>query len=430
VKSATRAFWPEFVTQHWGRRPAVLNDAPGLPLAAPEIIFQALIAASERFRAGDPEILVRLVTEERFSLEPKASRPYLPAPEDRCAKDYVERITRKLRGVRFALVINDFPLFDAETWRRLRQFVGGLAREIPAHQSSFALFLGNYTQTPIGIHRDVSVFHFLIEGRKRIHTWPDGHFAPEAVQPITPDLEELKDQPAGRDYDRLLAEATSFEGVPGDVFFWPASTWHIGEWVDRFSMSLSLGLKPVHPEREARNRLLGHLAEPAESTATAVSLAALVRSNGLIGHAASRAVREARSVTRNPELETSLRESWLNRLTACGHRPVPPPLPRKRLKDEDLVRVDADFPIAWVTTADHELICSCGGRSLRIPADPRVERLLERLNRGAAEHVGDLVREHAGVTDVDGVRFVASKTALRTLLSKLRSLRAFADEDE
>jgi hypothetical protein len=52
----TRAnpFWPEFAAAHWGQRPAVFNDAPGLPLASPAEVFSALRAASDRFRAGDP----------------------------------------------------------------------------------------------------------------------------------------------------------------------------------------------------------------------------------------------------------------------------------------------------------------------------------------------------------------------------------------
>ncbi len=84
-------------------------------------------------------------------------------------------MTQKLKGQRFALVLNgSFLGHDAQLWMRMRNLLHGLLAQVPTPESLSAIFLGNYESTPFGVHKDdKSNFQFVIEGRKRMHLWMD-----------------------------------------------------------------------------------------------------------------------------------------------------------------------------------------------------------------------------------------------------------------
>ena len=72
------------------------------------------------------------------------------------------------------------------------------------------------------------------------------------------------------------------------------------------------------------------------------------------------------------------------------------------------------------------MVCSANGHSFTIPADPRIIKLQAQLNSGASVSVGELIAKYTGVTQSEGVEFIASAEGIRTVLSKLYSLRAIS----
>ena len=419
----TPEFWSSFVEQYWGQRPLVIKQPFAKPLTTSDEMFSAIKNASEQFRAGGPDCSFRFYTEEGFLLTGPKLQHYTPEISDSSAADYVDRMTNKLNGRRFGLVISQFQVHEAWLWQRVRKFLRGLSAELEALPwVEIVSFLGNYDKTPFGIHRDeVSVFLFVIEGRKRIYVWPRDYFS---------DSDDVRLE---SDFEQLRRDAVVLEAEAGDIIFWPANFWHVGESVGGLSSSISIAIGPLHPAEIVWNSLLTKIKERLEpSLATSkfpTTPAEVQRRLKLISKMSNLAVAELRKASGDPKLAQSLRVLWLNLITGAGSDYVPPPLPWRVLRDDQVIKGCPERPILWILDTDGEMLCSAQGHSFTIPADPGVIRMFKRLNRGEAARVADLIAEHTGKTMRAGVTFNASPEGIRTVLSRLYSLRAIEERE-
>ena len=416
-------FWASFIEQYWAKRPVLLKRPFAALLSTPARLFHCLVQASDKFRAGDGSVLLRFLVEDQFILQGKNFGPYLPQSKDQSIAGYAQRITQQLGGVRFACILNDVQEHDAELWLGMREFLHRLLAQLPAQIAFPGVFLGNYEKTPFGIHTDpYAVFSFVIEGRKRIHLWP-----PSALRGRTD--ERLR---AGiESYAKLLDEATTLEGEPGDIIYWPAGYWHVGESVGGLAASISLGLEPARPFEDVFDNLIERLKnllmDAARTQCYSFEPEKFQESAATIPRVLEQIKEATRAVGQDDNLERALKSSWLNHLTGSGFLSVPPALPWKPLRDDDIVRGCPDYPIRWTPAADDEVICAANGHSFTIAAHPKILQLIERLNTGAAHQVQDLLAEHAGIVRSDGVEFQADAEEIRALLEKLYSLRALTD---
>jgi 50S ribosomal protein L16 3-hydroxylase len=424
--------WSRFHEEHWGRSPAELRQPMPAPFATPAEVFRELQHACDLFRVGDRTIPLQLITGTETELTGVDLAEHLPQRGDAGIEAYAERVTRRLDGARFTLLLNSCQRHSPLLWRRTRQFLKPLLALIPAYATSPALFLGNYSQTPYGIHRDPSsLFLFVLHGRKRLRVWPGQAFldaerakpprAYQSLRHLRPDVDEAAAQ----------EEALVLEGGTGDVLFCPSTYWHIGESVEGLSLSVNAGLTPVLPGEEIWARLSAEvdrrMREHLEASPLLLTLHDLPEAAGTIPVSAKRAMEELAQASESATLRHALEVSWLNTVTAGGCQPPPPPLPWRRLEDEVVVCADPAFPIRWLPAPDRKIVLSAGGASFTLPANPRVLQLIERLNGGEATPVGRLIAEHAGDGTVDGVRYSASPEGLRTVLSRLYSFRALEE---
>lgn len=401
--------WSHFVEHHWDKRPLLLKRPLDVPLVSGAEAFLGLVEASDRFRAGARKLPLQFYEERGFLLTGPRLDKYLPEASDATVTGYAERVTRMLGGQRFAFVLNgNVFAHEAAAWRRARRFLRGLFREIPMQSSYCAVFFGNYEGTPFGVHKDdKSNFQFVIEGKKRMHLWP------EEVVRSEPGLQDAFD------YRRFLDRAITLEGGPGDVLFWPASYWHIGESVEGLSLSVTVGLRPFaagsadvwqHIARKIEARL-GELpaVEGEDPTTAVIALAEDV----------------LRQAGGDPDLATALKIASLERRSNHGSVDAPPLRPARPLTDDDLVRGSPEDPILWLPAEEEgHAICSANGHSFVIPAAPGVLCLLSRLNAGEVMSVRGWADAHAGTTQVEGIDFEVTREGVRALLEKLYRLRA------
>lgn len=118
-RKLTPEFWSRFVEQYWGQRPLIIKQPFAKPLATSEEMFSAIKNASEQFRTNGSDRFFRFYTEEGFLLNGLKLRQYLPDARDVSAAAYTDRMTAKLNGQRFGLVINQFQARDAALVGRL-----------------------------------------------------------------------------------------------------------------------------------------------------------------------------------------------------------------------------------------------------------------------------------------------------------------------
>jgi len=411
-------FWRSFTENQFERSPLVLKQPFSTPLATTAEVFQGLVNASEQYRAGIRLPPLRFYIGQAWQQAEIGN--YLLEAADGSLACYAERISRKLQGRRFGLIVNEYQSYNPEIWFRIRNFLRGLYAVvgIPPNQSDTTIFLGNYERTPFGLHKDpLSVFTFVIEGQKRIVAWPDEVFH---------DRPEMHDS---LDYEQFLGRATVLEAAAGDLIYWPSSHWHIAESTGELSLSLTVGIdfgfySPIHifssVVRMLQNRLLSSGTVDAQPLDYENRHQSADRLHGII----ERAAQALSDVSREAELEQTLRVAWMNHVTSFGFDGVPPPLPPIRLNDQDAVRVDSNFPLMWLTDDDDEIICSANGHAFSITAHPNIAKLFEELNKGDAHLVKRLVREYAGTKRVADVEYQLSRKEIRALLEKLCSLRA------
>ena len=409
-------FWAEFRRTHWEAKGTVLAHPFAAPIASPAEVFRCLVTAGERYRPRSHDGDVEFCLEGAALLADVGK--HLPRAGDRTAAAYARRVTGLLGGRRFGLVVSELQQYGAPLWFRLRAFVRGLVAAVgPPATAKATLFLGNYRNTPFGLHRGQSSnFMFVIDGRKRILAWPDAYMRRQRTDPTYT-----------LDYRRYRKDAVVLDGTPGDVLYFPSGYWHIGEDVGGVSMAVSLMLfmkaRPAeHVLAHLHERFADHLKDGAPCTGSPGSGARRPRVPGTPSHVES-ALAALRAMGGDGALRRDLTAACLNHATGSGFDAVPPALPVRALAEMAIVRGQPDYPIRWLPAGAGEIVCSANGHAFTIAARPRILALLARLNGGEPARVGDLVREYAAGAHKGGRR-APPPVEIRTLLSKLASLRA------
>lgn len=392
-------FWAGFRRTSWEAKGTVLKQPFATPIASPAEIFRCLVKAGERYRPRSHDADVEFCLEGAALLADVGK--HLPRAGDKTAAAYARRVTELLGGQRFGLVVSELQQYGAPLWFRLRAFVRGLVAAVGAPATAKAtLFLGNYRNTPFGVHRGQSSnFMFVIDGRKRILGWPDAYMHRQKA-----------DATYTLDYRRYRKDAIVLEGTPGDVLYFPSDYWHIGEDVGGLSMAISLML---FMEARPAEHVLPHVEERLATRLGAGTPRAHVQS----------ALTALRAMSSDTGLRRVLTAACLNHATGSGFTAVPPPLVVRTLPETAVVRGHPEYPIRWLPTGTGEILCSANGHAFTMAAHPKILALLGRLNGGEPCRVGDLLREYAG-TARKGGRRALPPVEIRTLLAKLASLRA------
>jgi len=411
-------FWTHFFENYWDKRPILIKQPFASTIGSWDEVLAGLRNAREHFRSSNPGTQTRLYTEDGFSPDKTELKNYLPNSNNLSVDDFFEITSQKLWGQRFAIILNNFQVSSEPLWYRTRAFMAPIIKRYPILSSDAVLFIGNYEKTPLGIHSDeLSVFLFVIKGRKKIYLWPEDYFRDQ--------FDERRDL----DFELLRKDAISLEGEVGDLLFWPNSYWHVGESVGGSSISLSLGLTPLHPDEEIWADLKSKMDEivyKAFDSESAENWTGVSNGNEGLTKVLDLAGNAMRRARRDPNFGLNLEGDRLNRVTSGSFKRVPPPLPWKTLSDDEVVQGCPAYPIKWLVDASHQLVCSANGHSFTIPADPGVIRMLKRLNGGEPHLVRDLLKYYVGTSKANGLEFVATADGIREVLSKLYSLRGIS----
>jgi len=412
---SSRDFWTNFAASYWEKRPRVLRSGLSGPLLTPGETFQALIGASDHYRAGSGTSIDFYIEYAKLIADVGA---HLPDSNDRSLEEYAARISRQIGRRRFGLVVEDIHIYHPTLWLKLRDFLRPLYEMIgiPGDSATSSIFLGNYEKTPFGLHvGDAGTFKFVLQGRKRMRVWPGECFSGKKHLAFT------------RNYEQFLKGSSVLEGEPGNLLYWPSSYWHIGESIaGDVVMSLSVpiffagrpssDLEPIEKWMDQKLSASNHgNLYPLATRALQKSVSKLTASTG-------RMARTLGEASRDVEILRTLQVRSLNRITAFGFNRVPPPLPPEPLEDHENVSSNSNYPLLWIEAGD-ELICSASGHSFSITAHPKILRLLRLLNEGRVSLIKDLIAKYSGVAFKNGIKFDCSPEDIRSLLIKLRCLR-------
>src|SRR6185503_11333826 len=393
-------FWTRLKKQQLSQRPYVLKHACVEPPLSLEEVFRAIVRVSEQSRAGRQNPFVRFYIEHALLQADQGI--HLPQARDGSIEGYAKRITRKLKGQKFGLIIFRFQKLHGQLYLNLRDFMRELYENTntTAYGTYATLFLGDYERSPIGVHYDaeVSTITFVLAGRKRLLVWPPGFFAEGRYNTL--------------DYKRYLKEAVILEAEPGDLIFCPPNYWHVADSEGDLALTLVLGYLNSPEKATVREDLSQILSLVEERLIAADSLnprpfesGDLQESAGDLALDSAKARQALVSLSNDPEFEEVFHIARLNQLSSFYFNAVPPPLPRRPLTDDELVSGNPHYPVLWVACGDGELICSANGHAFSVAGHPNVLKLLERLNSGEICHVGELIEKYAGTGRAGEVEF-------------------------
>lgn len=143
-----------------------------------------------------------------------------PPLHDESVEDWCTRI---FQDKEFGIIINSGERFNDELAGILAQKSLPLFDKVgfPVEGINFTIFIGNYKNTPIGIHQDMpgeNVLHYhLGPGNKRMYTWDESTF------------KELEKKYNHKEIEKLLPYGEEFTFEEGDLYFMPQGEYHVGQ---------------------------------------------------------------------------------------------------------------------------------------------------------------------------------------------------------
>lgn len=364
--------WSRLRTSIVREESTVLESAVRRPLAEESELFDALVRHSTHAHAG---VGLRMYVDGQRWEDPLG--PLSIRAEDRTLEGWFDRLTRSLGTQEVGLIVNNVHALDERIWRRSVEFVARTSQmlRIPPGGAATDVILGRYKRGFFQVHKDDQhVFTFVVQGKKRILTWPFESFAPEVVTSASADT--LRATIGPLDTISPLPIPHVLEGTPSDMLYWPASHWHVAQSDGSFVVTIAVGLLHAPRLRHRLERMVGDLLLEPALTRALLDDDDAGDSAEQIRHALQRGL-ESRSVA--TQLQRAVR-SWR---TGFGFSPLP-----KLSFTSDIPSTEVFTPwlpqlLDWRAVPDTQrLDVFVAGRIFEMPDAPWVRRLLQAVRVG------------------------------------------------
>ncbi|MER5637953.1 cupin domain-containing protein [Kitasatospora sp. NPDC002227] len=406
--------WDEFAARYWDQRPVLIKGVRPAPYELGEVFATAVLST----RPPSPYLMPPNAQFAVGRFQQSEPAGWFPCAEDGSFDGYRRRLDTELaafsKETRYALTVHAFHAFHAGQWERQRAFFEPLWERtgLPLSGAITTLFHGNYEHTPVGVHKDrFATFLFALEGRKRMRFWRERPW----TAPVTTVL----------DYQPYLASSFTAEPEPGDLLYWPADYYHVGESVDGGSAtSVNVGV-PREAHRavyDVDDLLLGKTSDAmVDPDAGLVRLPAATAPLSVPGPPADGALPEALEQTlrvfqeyRDPDrMRDRVTAVSLRNLTASGLCPAPPPEPPRPLDDATAVLARTRVLHA---PAGGALLCAANGHVTRTALTPQqLDPLLHRLAARPPVPVGELLAALPPAAREDARRLLEELETFRAL---------------
>lgn len=399
------AFWADFAARHWERRPLAVGDILAVPPTSPEALFQTVVRSCDLSR-GKTGVTLRYYVAGQPQEVPKVYH-LLPKASDAGFAEYDGRVRDALGGAEYSLVVNNLEVHDFPLWSWSRSFLKGLYERVGMNKLGvyYALFIGNYSKTPFGVHQDEeSVFHFPVVGTKSMRVWP------EAYALKHPRLR------MALEYEEFVKDSTLLKAAPGGLIYWPSGAWHIGEYVGEFTASLALSLNCY---KELIRPWLANMVETLDAETDKSGVTVPFDPRDPQGGAAQLpdALRRVGEYLAAMSDESHLRTLWLKMVTGSNFIHVPAPAAdAPPVGPGDTIQGSSEFPIVCLPAAPGRLLLSANGHVIAHADHASLRALAERIATGRELRAGQLADEFAGGE--------LTAAALLGVLNQLQSIRA------
>lgn len=231
AKSNQSPFWKSFAKTYWEKKPLLAKkfDSPVAEIKE-EHIFKMLVEYSDHCRKIKSADGFKFYIDGQIQYDDETLQ-VLPEKKDKTLQGYNQRMEEIFDD--YCLVCDELLQVNQENSAKLKSFTETLFTHVgfPNRFSEIGLYLGNYRQTPFGVHVDgCGVFSFPVVGQKTFRLW-----TPEFARK-NPTLDRT------HEYSKFKKNSETMIASAGDMTYWPSSAWHIAESDGSFSATWSLGV--------------------------------------------------------------------------------------------------------------------------------------------------------------------------------------------
>lgn len=400
-------FWKDFAKNIWEKQALSLKNVKSglLEMTAAEI-FDLLVLYSDRCRKqNDPEGFKFYI--DGFKAGPEDVLQVLPEKKDKSLLGYHKRMQPEFSD--YCLVCDELLQVNLKKQHLLTDFTDELYRHVgfPNRFSEMGLYLGNYRQTPFGVHVDsCGVFSFPVVGTKNFRLWPAGYGEKH------PALDRAFK------YDKYKKDSTVIKATSGDMVYWPSSAWHIAESDGSFSATWSLGVWVDQSHKnmlnEPINDLLSTKLGPQAKLAT-TAFKQLHSGNGEVAELPP-AYQESLSTLQTltiDELQEVFLKSWMKHISLQGFKTLPGLNLKISNKSKIKLRSERSL-ILWQQslTKKNTSYFSFGGVLVKSSKSTDLLKLVKALNAGKTCLVSDFLKGTTAKEDLKNLQTLAHAGAL------------------
>jgi hypothetical protein len=337
--------WDLFLERSWRQRHGLL-DSPSTPFEAGEAVRAASAALWGPPARYSP--FGRVYIDSRRIPLPLGLQPPVDVPTS--VRELLDQVRDVAGTGEVSIVLNDLQIGSPALLEGGRRFISGLVDRVglPVDRLGIDLFAGDYRRLPFGLHVDPSDnFLFGIDGVRRIRL--------------------------GRDEDDAV------DVRPGEVLYWPADTWHIGECPDGPSLALTISWwAQESPLDDALRALTGRWRQRLATTSHQAPISHPPCSEEELPESLIEAARSISGLAQDEAVgRSALLEAWAGKRSSLGFHPLP--LTRTDPCAHSQVRRRCVAPIEAILD-EGGLIVAANGYTTRLPTSSVA--WIQRLNRG------------------------------------------------
>lgn len=335
---------------------------------------------------------------------------------------FIRELTATEGYEEFCIYVQDANT-DDEIWKITRSVLRELLpyAPLPPGKITCDFFIGNYAKTSFGAHKDpVDNLMFMISGKRTMLMWDDDTWKNQLGNP--PD-----DTHIVLDYEKFRSASMCCTLEPGDLLYWPARCWHVGE-NNELSASFNVDFDATDQDVLKDLILRDALAEAVKMLGKQLYADAGRPSEYHTGRQAetelptaySRVMHQMQAALFSRNLDKELTSGWLKKNTSYGQLTAP----RKRqarIYASTRLFPDGRYPVMYAVTggtllvshSGHALSGSCGVEAGKA--------IIEYLNQSAGFTPAELV---AALDRPD-----AQLDVVLPLLAELYSIHAIETEE-
>lgn len=400
------AFWSDFAQNFWERKPLVLRQvrSPLVEMDHTEVFRLLVLYANHCRKIRNAHGFKFFLDGER--IHQGETLTLLPRQSDKSLLGYHKRMNDMFED--YCLVCDELLRVNLNKQALLSDFTRDLYQQVgfPNRFSEMGLYLGNYRKTPFGVHVDeCGVFSFPVVGTKRFRIWE-----PSYVQK-NPDLNRAFK------YEKHKAKSLLLEAAPGDMTYWPSSSWHIAESDGSFTATWSLGVwvnRPHHEMiQESVTQLIAtRLGPHADQTMT--NFKNLFTSTGEVRElpAVMQTSLAVLNQLSSADFKTALLKDWMLHISKDGFKTPPLVEGKTKLGLESTLKIGSS-PLLWLQSAsDTKLYVACSGVLVEFSQETgRVLKLIRDLNSGKACRIGTHLKGHSATGNLKQLQILANAGA-------------------